>query len=81
MMGQLERREEAISGEFNSRDMSKMMLACAKIGRKPGAEGKRGDATGRMLGRRSLAFSYMQVASWWDLVQTVHLELMLMRRS
>jgi hypothetical protein len=36
MMGQLERRAEAISGEFNSQNVANTLWAFARMGRKPG---------------------------------------------
>jgi hypothetical protein len=36
MMGQLERRAEAISGEFNSQDVANTLWAFATMGIRPG---------------------------------------------
>ncbi len=47
MMGQLEGRAEAISGEFNSREVANMLWAYATMGRKPG-ERMMGQLEGRV---------------------------------
>jgi hypothetical protein len=64
MMGQLERRLEAISGEFNSQEVANTLWAFATMGTKPGE---------RMMGqleRRAEAISEIQSSSTRRLLQT-----------